>query len=767
MKEAKNISSYYLVMIIALSIVLLCFTSCDTRNPDPNLIKISSLTILENNNVLVNDGVTTLELEAKVDDNDGFGVENQIVRFRADNENIRFNKVTAITDSSGTATVKATYLKGAPMLSDQATITASLSPTNQKSVNVELMDADSIRVELIDFLSAIPTSIDVANQIQIRVKPIPLQDHIIPSGIGVTFSSEGNKGAFFYINTPTIEHQTLTVQLDENGIAWVGWKSGTDAGSTRIIASVANREDSRPIIINPGPARVITMDPPENIAVANSPGFVIPTTLFDFFQNPIPNTAINFETTLGSVTPQSTTNANGIALPHFTPGPSTGVAVITATCGDSARTTTAITVTSDGVAQIVFSDDGPIDLQVFGGVNTALVGVKALDSSSNQYQPPVMIRFELIDEPGGVTINGSSTYTDVATASGEAKVVVVAGTKSGAVILRATLLNDKEEKTYIFCERANIIIHSGPPHFASILSPFYGSAVMYDAATWRVSVGALIQDIHRNPIAKGTGVHFSIDNTYPGWTPINELPLSIDPVAYVGNVSALGDSLEGVAYTSMIYHGTLSNIYVPIKIDIGGGFTRTLLIQLPMNQVSIEVVFEPGYILWNTMGTTAPPIEHPSQLKHVTLIVTVRDGLQNPMNGAMLHFMEDKGFFMDQHSQDYLWQLHGPSTEPNNGVGTGYPAPFAPPWNPPAPASPGYPEDPTDFDFDIDPINGWTDTKHQAPTNQFGVQKKKWYMYRFLTEGPVPPAEAAANIRIAVGGADTQVQIQIPLVWWF
>ena len=767
MKNSYKLSSLYLLMIISFALVLIFVSSCDTRNPDPNKIKITSFTILGNNHILVNDGVTTLELEAKVDDEDGFGVENQIVRFRGEPSDIQIVG-QATTDSTGTARVRATYRAGAPIGNGKATITASLGKDNEKSVTVDLMDAEAIRVESIEFLNTVPTVIEVTRVLQIRVKPIPEQGHIIPEGIGVTFSTDGNKGAFFNLSTPNNESPQLTIKLDEHGVALVGWRAGIDAGATRIFASVANREDSRPIMINPGQPRNIEMNPPANTIVANSPGFVIPTYLFDSFQNPIPNKAIEFATTRGSITPSALTDEFGIAYPHFTPGAVTEAARVTATCGDSASTFTDIAITSDGVAQILFSYDGPIDLQVFGGVNTALVGVKALDSSSNEYQPPVMIRFELIDEPGGVKIEGSSTYVDVPTANGEAKVVVVAGTKSGAVILRATLLNDKDEKTWIYCERANIIIHSGEPHFASILSPYYDSAVQYDAATWRVSVGVLIQDIYRNPIAKGTGVHFSINNNYPGWTPIDELPLSIEPVGYVGNVSALGDSLEGVAYTSMIYHGTLSNFDVPIKIDIGGGFTRTLEIRLPMNQVSIEVAFEPGYALWNTMGMqTVPAIEHPSQLRFITLIVTVRDGMQNPMRNAMLHFMEDDGFFMDQHSPDYYWQLHGPTTAPNNGVGSGYPAPFTPPWNPPAPASPGYPENPTDYDFNLDPVNGFISTPNRAPTNEHGIQEKKWYSYRFLTAGPVPPAEAAANIRIQVAGADTQVQVQIPMRWWF
>jgi hypothetical protein len=267
--------------------------------------------------------------------------------------------------------------------------------------------------------------------------------------------------------------------------------------------------------------------------------------------------------------------------------------------------------------------------------------------------------------------------------------------------------------------------------------PFYGSARPYAAATWEVTIGAMIQDIHRNPVTKGTAVWFSINNEFEGWTPEDPLSLSIRPFSYVYNVSAEGDSLPGVAYTSMIYHGSLSNLAVPIKIDIGN-FTTTGITILPMNQVNIEVVRAPGFVEWDTRGMNpVPPSNHPSQLREVLFTVTVRDGLQNPMNNAILYFMEDDGFLMDRGTPGYIPSLHG------------------------GPTNLPYPEWPEDLNHMGQPAN----TPNMAPTDVMGQQRKKWFSYRNLPQALEQPSEGSASLEIAVGGTDQRVVVQWILRW--
>jgi len=760
MFKKQTITRLFLFVLITLVVVMA--TSCDTRNPDPNKYKVTDLSFFGENPTLVNDGVTSLELNAFVKDKEDFPIERQTVRFKANNQYIIFNKAFAESDSSGIARTTITYANGAPVEMSEVIISASIGTRVQRTIPIAIMHRDSIRVDNIDFLTTIPPSIEIVKQLQIRVQPQPEPGYIIPAGIGVTFTSENNVGSFFLISNPTDERQQITVQLDVNGVATVGWKSGTFASETRILASVANRTDSRPVVVRPGPARNITMDPPINSIRANLPGFEIPTYLYDAYDNIIPFRSISFEASLGSIDPESITNNEGVAYPVFTPGSQTGVANITATCGDSASAVISITVMSEGVAYLQFKDLGGINLNIpgLGGEPTKPVTVQAMDSSGNPYLPTVSIRFTIVSQPGGVTIGGNPISVDVMTSNGEASPIVSAGTTSGPVILRAQLLNNEGEpdNTVSQIQRSNIIVASGPPFFMSILTPYYGSAQPYEAAMWKVAIGALIQDVYRNPITKGTAVFFSIHEGLDGWTVSDTMRLTVEPFSYVYNVSTAGDSLPGVAYTTMIYHGSLSNVPVPIRVDIGGGFTATEWTILPMNQISIEVVWEPGYIIWDTIGIANPPVlTSANQLRQVRMIIIVRDGLQNPIRNAMLHFMEDKGFFVDPHRPGYSQDLFGP----HNGHPT---------QNPPVPPSPGWAEEPTDFDYDPngeDPIMGTINSPNRAPTDERGMQKKKWYSYRYMVQGMVPPTIDSANIRIVVSGADQQVNVQIPMYWWF
>ncbi|MCL1826881.1 MAG: hypothetical protein FWG20_02465 [Candidatus Cloacimonetes bacterium] len=760
MQKLTSINAVKVLFFLLLAILIAFTAGCDKRNPDAYNVRVTDLFCNGENPTIVNDGVTTVELSAYVKDRDDFAVEGQTVRFKASDSNVIFNKAFAESDSSGIARTIVTYTRGAMVETEKVTISASIGTKVQKEIDIAVMHRDSIRVESIEFLTTVPPNIQVLGQLQIRVKPMPEEGYIIPDGIGVTFHSSNNMGSFYAINNPTDERQQITVLLNDQGEATVGWKSGTIARPTRIYASIANHEDFRAIEVRPGPARNIMMDLPQTTIKANASGFVIPTYLFDAFDNSIPQRKIDFETTLGSVIPEATTNDEGVAEPQFTPGATTGVANITATCGDSASATVSITIMSEGVAYLKWENDDIIHLNVQGyGVSTAPLGVEALDSSGNRYLPTVTIKFTIVDSPEGVTIGGSSNFVNVETSIGVATPTINAGTKSGPVRFRAELLKPDGtlDERVAPIEDGKAIVAAGPPYFMNLLNPNYNQAEAHSAGIFVTPIGALLQDVYRNPITKGTAVFFSIPDVYEGWTPQDTVALSISPWSYVGNVSMFGDSLDGVAYTELTYHGSISNLRVPIRVDVGGGFYIIDWTKLPMNEIQIEVVLDPGYVRWNTENYTVPADrEHPSMLKWTMLKVFVRDGAENPMKDAIINFWADDGFFFDQHSPNYNPNLHGPHNGfPSSG---GYP-PIAP--------SLGLPEDPTDENWMVDPINGKIDTPGMAVTGQDGKLNKKWYSYRYLNAGMESPAVDQVSVTISVEGTQVGTTVQFRIDWYF
>jgi len=562
----------------------------------------------------------------------------------------------------------------------------------------------------------------------------------------------------------------------------------------------------RSITFIPTPSEVYPDSYPDTVPTYSSP-FPMDVYVSDAYHNPIPMFPVRFKsktsteenaTDIGNISPSSQTSIDGVARVSFNPGNTSGYAYITAACGDSASATMMITIISATGSALQFTNESPVELNIqgSGGVESAFVGVRVLDNNSNLVTNPNKVRFSVTSAPQDVLINGilwhmpvppettnptlipnPEAVTTVDTFGGIAQVAIGSGGFSGTVTLKAELLrlqppadpdNPPDPPIYIpltppvIVSKNNINIHSGPPSRVELFIPSNSTGINIGAGAWKIVMAANITDDRGNPVLKGTAVNFYLEKLrmsdmtsqnppQPVANPIyhNIDPLYIHPFAFVGNVSAQGDSVAGVAYSYITYHGTYSNWWVNVRVNLAllEGDDPEVKVQLPMQSPRLTLSANP--IEWASNETTV--------IKNTVITATVRDGQNNPLFNVPLVFTADRGIFSNPPGPNDSWRdVNPPATvSTNTNLDTS-------------------PEYPTEGQLDESwsgPAGAYASqfTPFSAVTGPDGKQLKRYYYPRDrFPEAPTPPSELNASILVEIPGVEgTQVPIDVILRLWF
>ncbi len=642
----NKIFSYRVLSIITLSfifITMLFLTGCDKRTVDENRIQISSM-MTSGSTLYEDNGATFVTVSVTVKDNNGFPVAGQMVNFKASAEQIGILPARAYTDSSGIA--KADVFVNSAIIPAGMTyyavkVESYLGTKFQKSVDLQVQSSPDVNVINLD---PIPAALSINQEILIKARPFGVNNQPITDGTKVTFVATGGYFIDEYLSAFEGQFQAAV----KNGVATVKFRAGTNSTSINVNAEIGSvSSDTLDFMVLPGSPKLMTLVPFKaqtdtivNDVSINGQSVEIHADLSDEWGNVIPGRIINYTTTLGNITPNASTDLQGHAKVMFNPGSIAGNATITAT-SDSATAIIMISVTSDEVQFLRFTNEGTINLNVAGsgGIESQTLSVKLFDTSGNLVTSQKTIRFELKSKPDNTTINNSPNEVNVQSYGGIASVSINSGNKSGIAVLRATLMNDDGSPTPIYVEQGRIIIHAGKPHSVAFTIGGNDSGFDLGAGNWRVNVSAIIRDLWGNPVDKGTGVYFSIlDPT------IYSDSVTIVAPAFVGNISASGDSAAGTAYTVMVYHGSLSNTKVNVSAEIGqtnsdSTNAATAILTLPMQNINIEVVPNPQHVDWT--ATSNP------DTKNATIITKVIDGQGNLLRNVPLQFYISRGTFID------------------------------------------------------------------------------------------------------------------------
>ena len=382
---------------------------------------------------------------------------------------------------------------------------------------------------------------------------------------------------------------------------------------------------------------------------------------------------VNFGTNIGNIIAFDITDSTGIASVEFWDNGLPGVASIVASTNyieinaDEEEITHTITtqmevaiiiqpeLPSTDVNSIGFDVSGQVDIQVAGtgGQESYEFNVSLYDASSNLVEEPRTVYFQFVNAPIGTNIDNqvywpSSDSVTVVSSGGHASVPINSGSASGTASLKVFTYNAAGDT--ISSTKSNIVVHAGPPNSVDISVGGHDSGVDVGAGSWQIETLAMLNDAYGNPVDYGTTVFFSLPDD-PSWA-------SIVADAYVGNENINGDSLEGLAYTYLIYEGSHTNDSLIIQVEVSGNqpgqtFVDQETVFMPIQQPTIDIVAIPNHIDWTIYNNPSDWRDHTVELSP-TVTITVKDAQNNPIHGQEVIFTSERGIPVLESQLDML-----------------------------------------------------------------------------------------------------------------
>jgi adhesin/invasin len=298
------------------------------------------------------------------------------------------------------------------------------------------------------------------------------------------------------------------------GVAQAILTSCTTPGQVTITASAA-RPDSGEITSSPL-LLTLTSDQAASIALSAEPDTIradgsSTTTLTALVLGPYGNPVtvgmeVNFQTSLGSITPYAFTNEDGVAQAVLTSETTTGMAVVTASAtGASAHAEIHfISGEASNIVMVAVTDDS-IGVQGSGDNETATLTFEVRDDTGSplDLSQQVAVDFEIVGPAGGGEF--LEPTSDVTDAYGRVQTTLNSGTVAKTVKIKATI-----DSLSISSEAISIAIHGGPPdaaHFSVV--PQYLNFAGWKTYGLENTVTAFVGDQYGNPVPEGTSVYFS------------------------------------------------------------------------------------------------------------------------------------------------------------------------------------------------------------------------------------------------------------------
>lgn len=223
---------------------------------------------------------------------------------------------------------------------------------------------------------------------------------------------------------------------------------------------------------------------------------------------------VHFVTTIGDITPTDDSDENGDAEATFSSGV-VGVATVTATAtvnGKTVQGTTTIRALPGEPHSIVLNfNPTAIGVKGTGQNQTATIEAEVRDAKNNPVVDSTLVRFSIVHQPGGVSL---SSYGNIPTVGGKARVSISSGTIAGNVRIRAEVI-DSENNAVVIAEASEILVHAGPP-FMEDKTKYYTTHLTVRAEQyniWRAlgttQLNIAVFDKYHNPVQQGTAVYLT------------------------------------------------------------------------------------------------------------------------------------------------------------------------------------------------------------------------------------------------------------------
>ncbi len=619
MSSKKIILIAILIMIAGLMLV----SGCDKRSfqPPEKVSPNYNITMESDKDIIYADNgntYATISVDVKKDSSSTF--------FPVSNKKVRFSTTIgsvlqeAITDSFGIA--KTNFWVNSNALVSDSIVAKVSALVDDKMTTIDILVRKTPVISVEGLTLDVPAHAKVGTDVEVAVYVKNELDLPVSDGTIVRFASN-EIGSF--VNSQVETH---------NGRASTIFNTGTQANICWIYAIVGTATDSTSMNILAGTGVGMTLEPEVYTMDINSTN-TITASVFDRYGNKVKDgTTITFETNLGAIPPTATT-MEGESTVIFSPGATAGIATISAVA-DSATATTSIQVGSSDVQSIAF-EQGTIFLDVSGtgGTEAAQVETYLYDSFGNLVSTPTKVYFDLLNAPAGTFLSGDSDENGIfgMTANGVATITINSGAIAGTASLQATVKIDDDPHNDIVAIKNQIVVRTGAPSVIAIVPAGFNEGTDVSGGNWAMDVAAYVYDTNGNPVNE-TVVFFSVDADDPA----DQQAVEIVPDAYTGNENADGDSAAGIAYTTLRYHGSLTNHTVNIHVSTGDISTVAEHFVLPIQNPALQIIATPLHIDFFE--------DQPEDTLTSNLRVKLVDGQNTPINGTTLVFYSDKGTFV-------------------------------------------------------------------------------------------------------------------------
>ncbi|PIP80989.1 MAG: hypothetical protein COW84_02295 [Gammaproteobacteria bacterium CG22_combo_CG10-13_8_21_14_all_40_8] len=467
---------------------------------------------------------TPATITALVTDSNG-AVVNKVVNFSTTLGNFTPSSGTALTNSSGIATI----LLNAGSVAGAGTVTAAIDSGESGTVSFQTSgDASNNPISFTLGLfnpAGNPTS-SVSGANPGTLKATLLNDGVASAGVLVTFSLNGAVGS--------LNPSTGTALTDTNGVASIILQSGSTAGAGTVTASIqggitASIDFSVSISATDVAMNAPVITPGSIGANGTATVEVTVTETTNGVTTPLAETAtVQFTSEcvqLGTATLDTNVDTiSGVARSTYKDkgcGKLDTIS-ISSTVGQTLLTQTGtLDVQPAAAGSIAFISASPtnIALQGTGGAGrteTATVTFKVVDSIGNPVRDS-SVDFTLTTSVGGISINPATAQSD---SNGLVDVIVQSGTIPTPVRIVATLSNDATISTV----SDQLVISTGVADVNSLsLSASNLNPEGWDLDGIQSTITARLADHFNNPVPDGTAVSFTTEfgSIEPSCTTVN------------------------------------------------------------------------------------------------------------------------------------------------------------------------------------------------------------------------------------------------------
>ena len=324
----------------------------------------------------------------------------------------------------------------------------------------------------------------------------------------------------FSANYGTVDSVAIT---DENGQAEVVYISDADSVDARdvVTATFGAMTTTLPIDLL-GVTMNVSANPDSIQADGIASSMITVQLKLTTTKDVIPHAVINFNSNLGSIPNQSTTDELGTATAELISESQAGIANVNVFYGGLYKTVPIIFASEKPTTILLTAEPNFIWVKETGNLEQTTLTARVLSQTGTPVSNDVSVKFSLLNGPGGgesifPAKSGSSTESvPIKTVDGEAKATLKAGTRSGTVRVMAQVVGENDISARI----TNVVIRSGPPYIwidpndknhveshMTIAFDYINQDGWHNVRDYKVTV--YVGDRYNNPVEEGTTVYLT------------------------------------------------------------------------------------------------------------------------------------------------------------------------------------------------------------------------------------------------------------------